>query len=715
MHNLYNAALEHYDMRQLGQSEALLRQVLAESPNDLPSVSLLGVVLLQSRGPTEETEAVMRKAVELSPDNTGFLNNLGSLYWAQKKFTDAQKCFLAVTRVDSGHYDAWHNLGNTYAALGQIEQARAAYDRALKIDEKRPEAANSLALFLHRQGNTQDAIEVLLKSISLSPDYGFSHGNLGLFYQVQGRQEEAIGAYQLAIEKDPRNANYHLNLSQLYYDRHEWDKALAACRRAIILDSKSAAAYNNLGSVLRELGQPEQALSAFSTALQLDSKSASIYFNLGAVNQNLQQYTDARENFEQAVVLSPDWPSALMNLASMCVKSGDFDDAIKHYSRAIKLDNNPYLASAFTGRGAVHTRLSRWQDALADFEAAIRETPDHPDAHFANGILNLKLGRFNVGWREYEWRFAANSTSMNINANWHQPEWDGSTFRGKTLLVHHEQGLGDAIHFIRYLPGIKELGGKVILRCGPPLFRLFESVEGIDERFSRKERSELEQATYDLQVPLMSVPHLLGTRFDSIPADVPYLTVDDELVASWRERAQTSGFKVGLVWEGNPDQGDNNNRSCRLDDFAPLADVSGVTFYSLQVGEASAQAKSPPAGMEFVDFTDNFTDMADTAALIKNLDLVITIDTSVAHLAGALGHPVWVVLWTNCCWRYLLDRNDSPWYPTMRLFRQHVTGDWTQPIQQITEELARITEYSDPEQFREEMSQVPRLSPGNPD
>jgi len=683
MNQLFQQALEFYNSGRFMEAETALRKLISKDPSDVSGISLLSIVLLQSNKSLEEAESFGKLAIKLQPDNQDLTNNLGSVYWAQKRYDEALRCFEQVVKEVPEHVDAWHNIGNCHQSLGALKDAEEAFSKAFSINSKRADIANSYALLLFRTGRLADAAEIVRNSIKLQPEHSSSYGNLGLFLQTSGNYPEAIEAYNTGLKYNPRNADFYINLSDIHLKLNDEDKALAACTRAIGLNPRSSIAYHNLGTVLLKKEQIDHAKAAFKTAKNLNSKFANTYE---------EEYDLAINEFETALKLKPDLKTAMLNLANCHYKLGNNEASIKLYSKVIEFGKTGYISSAYNHRGMAKARVFGWQEAIKDFDQALLNMPDHANARYNRGTAYLKLGDFERGWRDYEWRFTANSTILSGTSHWRQPEWDGESFKGKTLLVHHEQGLGDAIHFIRYIPLLAKLGGTIVVRCGPPLFRLFESIPEISKMYSRKDNTSLDEIDYDMQVPLMSLPMKFNTNSDTIPDSVPYLKPPDALIEKWAERTKTNTFKIGLVWGGNPDQGDNNNRSCSLNDYAPLADIDGVTFYSLQVGEPADQIQRAPSGLDLIDFSTELTDMAETAALIKNLDLVITIDTSVAHLAGAIDHPVWVILWTNCCWRYLLDREDNPWYSSMRVFRQREQGNWSDPIGQVVDLLKQKIE-----------------------
>jgi tetratricopeptide (TPR) repeat protein len=681
----YQQALDLFNQGNLKEAESSLRSLLEAEPDNAATLCLLATILMQQVDGLADAEKYMVQAIDLLPDNLDLVNNLGSIYWAQHRFDDAIECFKKVNQANPKHVDAWHNLGKCYQSKGFLSEAEFAFNSAFDLNSQRLDILESLAMLLFQKGESQKAIDLLTEGVEKQPNYVGFHANLALAYQSLGDNSKAIECYNAAIELNPKDPRLFNNLGQLYRAEKRFDEASRTFGKAIALDSKFAAAYNNLGLTMMDQELIEPAKAAFKSSIRLDPNIVATHLNLGMLYRSQQQYDLAKEEFDLVLEKEPNTVVASYRLADSEFNLGNYDRAIELQTQLI--EQGLYLDKIYAERGNARSKNLDWYGALSDYNKAIYYRPDDFGTRFNRAVMHLKLGNFELGWQDYEWRFTANNNVLSTVLSWDQPEWDGQPFHGKTLLVHHEQGLGDALHFSRYLKLLEDYGDSVVINCGPPLFRLFEKFPIVKKIVSRKERDSLDGLDYDLQVPLMSLPKLFRTNEASIPNTVPYLEVDEALVNNWKDKLIGNTFKVGLVWEGNPDQGDNDHRSCSLDTYAPLAEIPGITFVSLQVGRSSVEAKSPPKGMELLDYTDELTDLADTAALIENLDLVVTIDTSVAHLAGALGKPVWVILWTNCCWRYLLDRDDSPWYPSMKLFRQTDTGDWSQPINQLKQQL----------------------------
>jgi tetratricopeptide (TPR) repeat protein len=467
-----------------------------------------------------------------------------------------------------------------------------------------------------------------------------------LQHLVAGRLDEAERLYLQILACQPRNPIALLNIGVIANRRGRHATAIDLHKRTIAIHPNFANAYYWLGNALRDYGQVKEAIASFRQAIVLNPNLADAHTNLGGILRGQQQIKEAIAEFQRAVVLAPDSSEVHHNLALALKDAG------------------------------------RFAEAIASCRQAITVSPEFAAAHVTLALLLLTSGELKEGWEEYEWRWKyADFRSRDFI----QPRWDGRRFNGSALLLHSEQGFGDAIHFIRYLPLVAERGGKIIIECRPELQRLFQGIAGESQVLL----SDQPLPNFDLQCPLMDLLLVFGTTLSNLPNQVPYLKPTAEDVVSWRSRLTPHGTckKVGLVWAGSSTNKNDHNRSVSLMRFAPLTKARGMRFFSLQKGDAAVQARNPPAGMELVDWTGDLKDFADTAALIDNLDLVITVDTSVAHLAGALGKPVWVLLPYIPDWRWMLDRQDSPWYPTMRLFRQRRFGDWAEVIERVAEAL----------------------------
>jgi Flp pilus assembly protein TadD len=475
------------------------------------------------------------------------------------------------------------------------------------------------------------------------------------------------------------------------------ESAAAIYNQILLQQPNHPDALNLLGVIHRQMGQPELAVEFLRRAVAVAPNWPEALGNLGNALRANGQLNQAVIAYRRAVDLKPEMPELHGNLGIALQEQGCPDEAISEYHRAIALRFNYPAAHYNLGVALIDKR--QLIEAIAAFNQAIALDPQLADAHFGLALLLLQQGDYVQGWKEYEWRWQ----SKDFNSDrwkYSQPQWDGSDLASRTLFLHDEQGMGDSIQFIRYVPLAAAKGAKILLGCPPALRRLMrgsaDREHGPDWGVARWiDWRELLPA-FDVHCPLLSLPLALGTSAGSIPSSVPYLYADARDVERWRRElaGDTSRLKVGLVWAGSPIHKGDAQRSISLDALAPLGQIRGVSFYSLQRGEAASQAKRPPAGLNLIDRTEELNDFADTAGLIANLDLVICVDTAVAHLAGAMAKPVWTMLPFIPDWRWMLDRNDSPWYPTMRLFRQPSAGDWGSVVREVAEALAG--EWTDP-------------------
>jgi len=496
-----------------------------------------------------------------------------------------------------------------------------------------------------------------------------------------GRLTQAEQLYRRILQSDPQHADAQHYLGLLAHQTGHAEAAIALMRQAIALNPAVAVYHANLGVVLQAAGQVREALACFTQALQLNPDLEDALSNRGNILQDLGRIEEAIASYRQALRLNPGHGSAHYNLGNALRDQGRLDEAIASFRQALGL--NPRHLDALNNLGVALKNLGQLDEAKACYDQAMRLQPDHYLPRFNLSLLWLLQGDLLRGWPGYEFRW---ERSGRARSHEERPCWDGSPLQGRTILMYAEQGLGDSIQFIRYAPLVQQRGGNVLLECPPVLGGLFKGIEGVDRLLAQGEPLP----PFDVQTALLSLPGLLGTRLDTIPAQVPYLRADPQRLEYWRnELAPLGGFQVGIVWQGSLVHENDRQRSVPLTQFAPLARVQGVRLFSLQVGVGTEQLAQAGEPLGVTDLGGRFdqTSLEDAAAVLPNLDLVVTVDTALAHLAGALGVPVWMALPFAPDWRWLLDREDSPWYPTMRLFRQRRPGDWDEVFQRAAAEL----------------------------
>jgi tetratricopeptide (TPR) repeat protein len=539
------------------------------------------------------------------------------------------------------------------------------------------------AVRCHQSGNLAQAEELYARILQIDPRHANVLCNMGVLRHGQRRLEEAAAFYRQALAHNPHHVDAQNNLGAALKDLGKPGEAIFAYRQTLRLNPNYADAHNNLGVVLRETGQVSEAIECFHRVLALNSRHAYALNNLGVAYQDQGRRDDAIVCHRQALAINPRYAEAFNSLGYALYAQGHADEAMQCYRRALQLD--PNHAEAHNNLGIAQFERGEFAEAEESYRQTVRCNPDHKIALWNRSVLHLLQGDFAGGWPDYEHRWTRPGL---VPRSFKQPRWDGAPLSGKTILVHAEQGLGDALQFARYLPMVHRRGGKVIFECHPPLYNLIKGMAGVEHVIRIGEPFP----DFAVQISLLSLPGLFGTTLATIPADVPYLRPDPGLVERWRREivavAGDAGTKkVGIVWQGNPKNPKDRHRSLPLELFEPLAKVVGVKLVSLQVGAGTEQLAA--SAFPIIDLGRGFNpdSLDDLAAAISSLDLVVTVESGVAHLAGALGAPTWTLLPFVPDWRWLLERSDCPWYPTMRLYRQSQPGEWTDVVARIAHDL----------------------------
>ena len=605
-------------------------------------------------GRLDQAKKLYLKELKFDPDNADALHFLGLLHYQQGDPLQASELIRKALATKPSYAEAHSNLGVALAALGKSDEAIAAYRRAIAIKPDFAEAHNNLGNALAALGKADDAVIAYRSSIAIKPDYADAQHNLGNALTALGKTEDAMAAYRRAVAIKPDFPEAHYNLGNALVKLAKTDEAVATYRRAIAIKPDYADAHDALATALKDANKLDQAADCLRHAITINANVAHWHNNLGFVLKALGKPDEAVGAYHRAIAIKPDYAEAHNNLGIALAALGKVDEAVVAYRRAIAIK------------------------------------PDYADAHGGLSVCLLSLGDLLQGFEEYRWRWKVADFPEKM-PTLSCPLWEGEDPSGKDILVYCEQGYGDSIQFVRYIAPLSRNAVRVTVLADQPLVSLFRSIPGIEVPFP----CVYDGDEYDYHVPLMCLPRLFGTTLDTIPADVPYLSADPIKVKRWTERLSRyeGKIKIGLVWAGSPRKHDpesnaiDRRRSITLQQFAPLAGMANVQFFSLQKGEPATQALHPPHGMSLVDWTSELDDFEDTAALMTNLDLVISVDTSVVHLAGALAKPVWVLSRFDGCWRWLNGREDSPWYPTARVFHQKAPGAWNEVIERVAAEL----------------------------
>lgn len=538
------------------------------------------------------------------------------------------------------------------------------------------------ALAHHQAGRLAEAEATYRQVLSVSPDHVDSLHLLGVAATQSGRHDEAIGLIGRAIALKATPApQFHSNIGLAYRSLGARAQAIEHFQRAVALKPDYVEAHNNLAAVLIDENRLEEAEHHCRQAVALRPGTVSTHFALGLVLQKQERWSEAEAVYERAVLLPPPYPQSWNNLAIVRMSLGKLDEAIAALDQALRLD--PDYAEAYYNLGTVHQERGAYADALAAYRRAAALNPDYVDAHLNEALLHLTHGELDAGWTKYEWRWRKDGNPPRPFA---EPLWDGGDLAGRTILLHAEQGIGDTLQFVRYAPLVKAKGRPtVILECQPALVRLLRSAPGVDRVIPH---SENPTPLFDCHAPLLTLPRLFGMTIATIPAKIPYLHVDPDSATAWEKNAGP-GLDVGLVWRGNPGNSRDRQRSIPAETIAPMCAVPGVNWISLQIDAKPDELQAIAQHGPIQDFSEELRGWSETAALVSVLDLVVTVDTAVAHLAGAMGKPVWILLAHTAHWCWLTGRTDSPWYPTARLFRQKTPGDWAPVLHEVREELAR--------------------------
>lgn len=549
------------------------------------------------------------------------------------------------------------------------------------------DALHQLAIVTFQTGQYSETVRLLQRAISLNTGVSAFHNLHGSALYAMNQPELAAGAFRQAVLIQPDNPEAHYNLGRTLTAMGEHVEASRAFHQAIQYKPDFAWALNDLGSTSRALQQPDVAEKNFRQAIELDPAEPAFWINLGNTLSDLARYDEAIEAYRRAQLLKPNSVEAFSGTGHACWKQGKLCEALTAFRAALSIQ--PRSADLLYSAGTVQSELGNDDQAIDALQRAIKLDSTHALAHHNLGLLLLQKGDFARGWSEYEWR----SRAMPDCGYWReyaQPRWDGTSLQGKRILLHAEQGYGDAFQFARFIPHLAGLGATVLLQAFGSTVRLFNGMPGVEQVYCFEESLP----PFDVHCPLPSLPFLLGiSSVDKIPSAVPYITASPPLTTKMQALVQAasdgSKLKVGLCWHGRPHP---PGRSIDWSELAPLADITDITFFKIfkeaETGQGNAGAAT--ARINVVDLTDELNDFADTAALIQNLDLIITIDTAVAHLAGAMGMQTWILLKSDPDWRWMRGRLDSPWYPTAHLFRQPRRGDWAPVVQEVASALRSL-------------------------
>jgi tetratricopeptide (TPR) repeat protein len=645
-----------------GQTEAAVKMASAAAATAPAATRLAGAAwvalgqALKADACTGEAEGAYQRAIGLDGMDALARLGLGELYFATGRAGEAAREFELALIKKPLLVAAHLGLGNALALAGRNEEALARYEGALALKPRMPEAEYAAGFALARLGRTKEAETRYRRALTLRPDFAAVWVSLGCLLREQGSEAWAEPALKRAVELRPDLIAGWINLALLEREQGHPAEAEAHLRKAFALNPgqvKTLVAWCQFRAAEHD---PAGAWGWLRWALARDPENAEAVNMRGILLHNDERFSEAVEAFERAEALG---------------------------SKA-----------AASNRGNSLLDLGQMEGALKAHEAAVERDPSHPGAIYNLALTRLRCAKWEQGWQDYEarWRFREVHRKPRTFA---EPRWRGEPLDGRRVLLHAEQGLGDTIQFCRYASLVVARGGTAILQVQEPVERLMRSLATVRAGLVETAGLGASVTGFDMECPLMSLPAVFGTAVETVPLPGAYLEAEPEAVAEKRRQFPSvgPGLRVGLAWAGNPRYKADRLRSVRVETLLPLLHMPGFTWISLQKGEAAEQLPSLPGGLFVWDGSSRDRDLAETAALVAALDLVITTDTSIAHLAGAMGKPVWILLPHLGDWRWMQERETTPWYPTARLLRQKTPGDWAGLVERVTGELSRAQEW----------------------
>ncbi len=575
--------------------------------------------------------------------------------------------------------EAWHLLGCLCLQLDETTRAERHIKRAIQLQPGVELYHHHLAVTLRSQQRYKEAVKSHRKSLELNPGYSKALVEMGRTYVCLGQLKKALKCYDGAIEKDPHEVQPWVQKGQLVLELKPMIEALDFLEVACQNFPENTHLNFFLGEVLQKIGDPKSAIKSYLKAVDDPIFSPEAHNNLGVCCQEIKSFKNAETHYRKALKVEPENPSYLQNLGSLLLYIGRTQEATDILEAESK--RFPKSNRGWANLGIAYSDSRKFESALSCFDKSLKICPDHVYTRWNRATTRLVTGNLAEGFKDFESRYECKSTSLRRRDFPDKNLWDGTQAPDKTLLVYAEQGLGDSIQFVRYLPMAEKKVGSIVFECQPPLVRIFKSLTKNGQVISQGEPLP----DFHVHSPLMSLPYLFKTDLDSIPSKTPYLVQPFGFdLPAFRHRRELMGdeLKVGIVWAGNPHHQLDHRRSCPLEAFLPLKQISGVKLFSLQV-DLSPGDRNKLHHEGIVDTGPWIKDFYDSAALVLEMDLIVSVDTSVAHLSGALNQKTWLLLPYLPDWRWMLDRDDSPWYPSMQLFRQKSLYDWSSLLEEV--------------------------------
>lgn len=604
------------------------------------------------RGDFAAGESYFTETLTFLPNSVPTLSNLLLCKFQQRKFDELIELANRILALDGNNIEALHAIATSHKECSRYKLALNAYDEILSRDARNIQALNNRGVILNNLRRYEEAIESLNRALALDPRMVDALVNRGNAERSLKKFNDAASSFGAALSIKPDLESAWVGRGNVLYEIKHYDEALAAYNKALSIKPDLQGAWLGRGNVLCELKHYDEALAAYDRALSIRSDLESAWLGRGTVFHDLRRY----------------------------------DEAIAAYDKALSI--KPDLEGAWIGRGNAFYAQNCDAEALACYDKAIESKPDLPEGHWAKALVKLKLGDYEEGWRLYETRWKTKDFT-SPKRNFAGPLWlNNFDIKGKTLLVYWEQGFGDTIQYCRYVDGLRATGANIVFEVQKPLFSLIRSQNWDCDVIAYGDAIP----PFDAHCPLMSLPLAFGTRLDSIPDKVPYLFSAGPRSSDLdiRSASRSDALRIGLVWSGNPGQQNDFRRSIKLQDIVPLLEAD-CAWFAIQKDVRSDDQAFMKSNNRIADLSQRISTFEDTASIIESLDLVISVDTSVAHLAGAMGKPVWILLPVHHDFRWPTDRTDSPWYPTARLYRQTQDGQWSDVLELVSRDLKALS------------------------
>ena len=640
---------------------------------------------LHRQGQLEPALTIYGEILAAHPDSAQAHYYRANVLKDQGALAPAVAAYERAIALKPDYAHAFCNLAAVQWQLGKIPEALASYDRAITFDPGDALAHFNRGLLLNGSGQKDAALASFDKAITCNADYFPAHFARGGLLQERQQWTEALASYDKAVALNPGDPSAHYNRGTVLKQVGRWSEALASFDRALAVNDKFARAHAARAEVLGRLNRLAEALEGYDRAIALESGDAIAHNSRGAMLQALKRFDDALASYNQAIVLNPRYAEAYFNRGAVLAELRDFQGALRSYDQALAL--KPDFADVYVNRALALENVGLLGEAITSIRRGIALKPDLAEAHFNLALLLLRSGELLAGWAEYEWRWLAKSGPIFREKRvFREPLWLGEQdIAGKTILLYGEQGLGDSLQFCRYAEKVAALGGRVILEVPGPLVSLCTTLKGVTQVVRYADPSP----AFDVQCPLMSLPLVFRTTLESIPAPTRYLSSEPGKVAAWQERlGPRTRPRVGLTWSGNQAPGTNRERHFALALLLPYL-TDACQYFCLQTDIRPEDRRTLEANPAIQQYQDELRDFSDTAALCECMDLMLSVDTSVAHMSAAIGKNTWVMLTRESDWRWLTDRTDNPWYPGMRIFQQVTRSDWTPVFEQVAAELRR--------------------------